>query len=399
MDRNKRPNRWRLIVRIGAVLAAAGLLAVAVLLVWVAIARNRTVVLPAPGGPYAVGRVAYDWVDGSRADPFAPGEKRELLVWVWYPAEGASAGRPAEYLPQRWGQAREQDLGVGAWLVQRFDTVQPHAVAAAPLALAGGSYPVLIFSTGYGRLPADYTTLAEELASYGYVVAAIANPYSAPVVVFPDGRLVWRVAAASIPDEPPEASQQAAERLVAVWAADVTFVMDQLAQLNATPPGMFAGHLDLPRLGVLGHSLGGAAAALACLRDNRCQAGVDIDGTLFGDVVPAGVAQPFLFITSEPPSPDTAEQDRRSFASSLGRGAGWITIRGCRHMNFTDLAVTFAPAARVLGLLGPIDGERGLRITADYVRAFFDHALRQIDSPLLQGPAAAYPEVEFHQVP
>jgi hypothetical protein len=38
--------------------------------------------LPAPTGPYVVGRMVYDWADQSRHDLFAPyaGTKRELVV-------------------------------------------------------------------------------------------------------------------------------------------------------------------------------------------------------------------------------------------------------------------------------------------------------------------------------
>ncbi len=63
-------------------------------------------------------------------------------------------------------------------------------------------------------------------------------------------------------------------------------------------------------------------------------------------------------------------------------------------MNFADYALMFSPL-RLLGLLGPIDGSRGLEITRAYVRAFFDTYLSHSASPLLQGPSSSYPEVQF----
>jgi hypothetical protein len=77
------------------------------------------------------------------------------------------------------------------------------------------------------------------------------------------------------------------------------------------------------------------------------------------------------------------------------RGAGYyIGITGTEHFNFTDYAVSFSPAG-ALGLLGSIDGVRGLQITRSYVRAFFDTYLNKTPSLLLRDPASAYPEVQF----
>jgi len=385
-----------LLARVILTLVGLCLLVVAALIILVLVGRNKTVVLPAPSGPYAVGRVSFDWVDDSRVETFAQNQdaKRELMVWLWYPAEPVPGAAPAEYLPANWLQARQQDQGIGSLLLQRFNAIRVHAVTDAPVSLAEAGYPVLILSPGYGQLPTDYTTLAEDLASHGYIVAGIANTYSAPVVVFPDGRVVRRVPEASIPETSAEAGRQAADKLVMVWAADVVSVMNQLEKLNADTGGKFTGRLDLNRLGVFGHSFGGAASAQACLVDDRCKAVIDMDGTLFGAVVQKGVKQPFMFITSEPISPELDELDMRSFVSSLENGAIWIMIKGSRHFNFADFAVIFALPLKVL-MLGSIDGQRGLKITSDYTRLFFEQYLSQVDAPLLQGPSPDYPEVQF----
>ncbi|MFJ2087908.1 hypothetical protein ACIOEW_01430 [Streptomyces sp. NPDC087901] len=69
---------------------------------------------------------------------------------------------------------------------------------------------------------------------------------------------------------------------------------------------------------------------------------------------------------------------------------------GAEHFSFTDLPYL----AGQLGLSDPavpLSGERGWRITRDYVSAFFDLHLRGMAQPLLDGPAAAYPEVALQQ--
>src|SRR5215217_5892213 len=45
---------------------------------------------PHPGGPYEIGTLTYHWVDADRPEIFTadPGDRRELMVQIWYPAEG-----------------------------------------------------------------------------------------------------------------------------------------------------------------------------------------------------------------------------------------------------------------------------------------------------------------------
>src|SRR5207247_9787550 len=64
----------------------AGLFVVTLLLVWGMVSRTIPGTLSPPTGPYAVGRMEFDWIDQSRPDPFVSGKQnRELDVFVWYP--------------------------------------------------------------------------------------------------------------------------------------------------------------------------------------------------------------------------------------------------------------------------------------------------------------------------
>jgi len=170
-------------------LAVLGVVVVAGVLAVMGSLHARPVTLPAPAGPYAVGRVEYDWVDTARAETFGPGQggKRELDVWIWYPAAPAPGASPAPYLPPAWRSARQgsqQPAALANFLVQDPAVVTTHAVLGAPLASAQDTYPVLVLQPGLGPILPDYTTLAEDLASRGYVVVGSTPTYSAAVVVF-----------------------------------------------------------------------------------------------------------------------------------------------------------------------------------------------------------------------
>ena len=62
--------------------------------------------LPAPTGPYPVGRLGWHVRAESSADTPAPepGHQRELMVWIWYPAAPTAGARLAAYLPEGWEQ-------------------------------------------------------------------------------------------------------------------------------------------------------------------------------------------------------------------------------------------------------------------------------------------------------
>ncbi|GHO81894.1 alpha/beta hydrolase [Ktedonobacter sp. SOSP1-85] len=361
---------------------------------YIEIQRHHMVVLPAPTGPYAVGRTAYDWTDQARNDPLAPhvGTKRELVVWSWYPAAHVSGAQSVPYLPSKWAQASDNQL------VQSSDSIQTHSIEDAPLATDATRYPVLIFEPGMGKIPTQYTTLLEDLASHGYIIFAITPTYSSDTVVFPDGRVAASTSAGNLDNA--TSLQNAGNQLVSVWAQDVTFVMDRLIRLNTMSGNVFTQHLDLTRLGVFGHSFGGATAAQVCHIDARCKASMDIDGDLFGDVLQAGLHKPFMVIQHDEGACSdtdchTFQQGIQAVLSTVPRGAGYhISIKDTEHFNFSDYAVYFS-MLRAFGMLGSIDGVRGVQITRAYVRAFFDAYLDNTPSPLLRGPASTYPEVGF----
>jgi predicted esterase len=384
--------RWvRIGLRVGAAGAVLGAVLLVALVAWLWVAHDQAVTLPAPAGPYAIGRTTYDWTDTARSDPFTAAPSRELLVWVWYPAAPATGAAPAPYMSSAWAKLRAS--GLGALFYQRADRVRIHAVAEAPLAPAQDRYPVLILEPGLGRNPIDYTTIAEDLASRGYIVAGI-FPTDSTDVLFPNGRVVRSVNAAR--------DGMVADQLIGVWAGDVRFVLDRLAALNATAGDRFAGHLDLDRLGVFGHSFGGATAAEVCRLDARCKAGADLDGAPYGTVAHTGLSQPFLFLDGDEDwtgscNADCAanHQGIATIVASAPTGHTALIVSGAHHFNFSDLAVTFFPLGRPLGLIGPINGARGLQLTTTYLAAFFDRYLQQHAAPLLDGPSPTYPEVRF----
>src|SRR3954468_6509751 len=323
-------------------LAAGLLIATSCAALWTE--HRSNVDLPAPRGPNPVGRAMHWWRD-DRPDALegSPGTRTELVVWMWYPAS-SSASPPSEYLSAEWRRALATQQG---WLLSTFLTkdpsrVRPHSSTGAPFATEERTYPVVVLRAGLGALTTAYTTLAEELASHGYVVVGFDAPYRTGVVVLPDGRVVIRP-----PHLDPEtlpASEQPAllDRLLSAWVRDITFVVDRL---SAPPPGSadsFMSRLDLTRLAVVGHSLGGAAAAQFCHDDPRCRVGVDLDGALRGSVIPDSLQPPFMFVISD--HGDTLSESDRGIVADIhavyarlpSETRVALKIRGADHFSASD---------------------------------------------------------------
>jgi predicted dienelactone hydrolase len=344
--------------------------------------------LPRPAGPAPVGTVALWWVDPSRLDPLAQGrEHRQLMVQIWYPAAGAGR-RPARYLPLRTARILASGVKGGTGFLSRVDA---HAQVEAPV--APGRHPVVLFSPGFSVVRGLYTSLVEDLASRGYVVVALDHTYEPVVVEFPGGRLERRLL-------PPVESSLT--RALEARVNDVRFVVDRLAELAAGAGGSrFTGRLDLARVGMFGHSLGGATAAETMLVDGRIRAGIDLDGSLFGRAANELIARPFMLIASQRGLGEDASL--RVFLSHLDASHLALQLAGSGHLTFSDLIVLARPLARLDPQLpgqfavGTIPAGRALAATRAYVAAFFDAYLRGQPSALLRGPSARYPEMRFRR--
>jgi predicted dienelactone hydrolase len=294
-----------------------------------------------------------------------------------------------------------REIGViSRWFRAGFS---PCGIPDADLSPAEGAYPILLMKSGIGALATDYTTLAEDLASHGYIVVGSDAPHSAFVVVFPDGRVATRTPA----DHPmetgnlsPAEKNRRLNQLVDVWSSDTRFELDQLERLNAADPsGRFRGRLDLKAVAVFGHSFGGAASAQFCRDDPRCKAGVDIDGAPFGEVIEEGLAQPFVFLLSD--HGDLSEPENRPIVANIRSicghnqdGCSLVTLRGSRHFNFSDQSLLRDRYfMRIVGAVGPVGERRGLAITSTYLRTFFDVHLKGAPATLLKTLPYLHPEI------
>lgn len=359
-----------------------------------AVSSEPRLQLPAVTGRDHIGTVLLPLVDRARVDHAFGSGHRELIVQLWYPAAAGGAGY-APYMPRRTASYIERTYRLPVGTVSRIRT---HARIAAPV--AAGHHPVLLYSPGSSEMRSDATALVENLASEGFVVVAIDHTHESQLVEFPNGQLIR----GTFVDTGP-ASNLGALR---IRVTDSRFVIDQLAQLNRR--GAFAGRLDLSRIGMFGFSLGGATAAATMLADPRVKAGADLDGSLYGPVIRAGLRRPFMLMLS--PIPAAARKQCGARCQSLSefhffrpfysrlRGARFAyELKGSAHESFDDYVwikpqlATIAPAtARQLNV-GTISAHQAVTTVSAYLTAFFDRYLCGTPEPILHSNSPAYPDV------
>ena len=240
--------------------------------------------VPPPTGPFHVGTYSIALTDPARRDPQDAKHARSLVIQLWYPTP--DQGRRAPYMSPAVAKFLAKSAGVRPELLEgvKLDAT----LDAAPLRRKAG-WPVVLFSPGYGVERELYTGLTVDLASHGYVVVALDHPPATP---------------ASSSSQTAMSSSHArrwiSQRLSRF--ALPTHVLSSPKSPDSIDRQVFSGDLDLARVGMFGHSLGGAAAASTMLVDPRVRAGANMDGLLFEPARTRGLSRPFLLMNADPDS-------------------------------------------------------------------------------------------------
>lgn len=334
---------------------------------------------PAPAGPYAVGIQTLHLTDSSRPEPQTPdpGDSRELMVYVWYPAAAKNDRQTAPLLPgdrpsnRKLTSAFAGSLGIPPFSLDYWQYIHTNAYPNVDWLRSEGPYPLILINHGNGTSSLLHTTLAENLASNGYIVAAVDHTYNTAATLFPDGTVTGFSESLSSDHFIATGTQ-----LGDVWNDDNRFVLSQLEQ-------QFADYIDTDHIGIAGHSFGGAAAYEAMFSIPELKAGIDLDGSLYTLTGPS-LGKPFLFIESEDyynrkkqiADPDIDAEEKIMNNARLS-GGGKLYIKGTAHFNFTDLQL-YSSLLKYTGMTGSIDGGRSNEIVNQLVLDFFNRHLKEI---------------------
>lgn len=360
--------------------------------------------LPAPTGTFAVGTRIIHLVDPVRIDPAFPSGRRELMIQIWYPADPRSGSELAPY------RRRSETT-----LLSSYDAIlKTHSLHEARLAGTGEPYPLLLFNPAWAGHRTQNTFQAEELASHGFIVAAIDHTHNSLPIAFPGGLVLGLNDPEAARDDQGKTLEERIafyNRELAQQTQDDILVLDWFGKNNIDPGSSWFRAVDSNRIGVLGHSFGGAVSVQTAFQDSRVRAALNMDGWNFGDLANGPLMKPVMFMyeasaptmqllsasarpigSSDPLDKWDTENVRRTLAEAGGYA---VFINGTAHMNFSD-RVLYSPD-RKLAEAGTIRPELGHRIINAYTLAFFLETLYGIRQPLLHDPNSPYREVAMRR--
>ncbi len=306
-------------------------------------------------GNYKVETAVYTYVDENRLETFSEsGENRSVTVKFWYPNQE-------------------------------------------------GDYPLVVFSHGaFGTIDSNYSTYME-LASHGYVVASIGHPYHAMFVQDVNGNTT--VASKEFIDEIYEMNAEIPEggsyedkekttymnsqKWLEVRTGDMNFVLDTILENANTVKEAPFSRIDKEKIGLFGHSLGGAASVQLGRERNDIDAVIDLEGTMLGEYI--GFENGAIVYNPEPypiPLLEANSKAIHDLAMEVS-GEGYvnfyvgkhalnyqeIVFHNAGHLNFTDLPIVSPPLASLLGV-GNVDARECMENVNDVVLTFFDYYLK-----------------------
>ena len=306
--------------------------------------------LPDVTGPYTVAEVQHTYTDESRTETYADsGEARKVNVAFWYPQDAESV------------------------------------------------HPLVIFSHGSIGIVTSNEFLYRELASHGYVVASLGHPYHSLWTKNADGRITFLNMDffQEVGRENPRIDKAQSYALYQKWMrvrmGDFDFVLDTLLrQAEGGAPGVYS-LVDVERIGVMGHSLGGSAALGVGRERDDVDAVIALEAPLMFDIV--GVENdefvltrdvypvPALNIYSDSSWEHLSEwtQYAANYAllSDTRATAFNVHISGLNHLALTDLSLASPFFTRLLDNAKLTrDSVEGLRIINEVSLAFFDTYLK-----------------------
>ncbi|MCM3694717.1 alpha/beta hydrolase family protein [Neobacillus niacini] len=309
---------------------------------------------PKVTGKYEVATAAYTYVDKNRIEEFTDlGENRFVNVEFWYPKN------------------------------------------------AEGTYPLLVFSHGAYGVKASNTSTYNELASNGYVVVSIDHPYHSFFTLSEDGTkaLINTDYNREVENANKEGiyTQEEVNGLIQKWMKlrtdDMNFVLDTILEKaksdNITPYQ----HINTDKIGVFGHSMGGAASVWLGRERKDIDAVVNIDAPFFSELVYQKDIDDFVASTEAYTTPlfniysdDVWEQlDSNSTyaANKLNnkqfKEAYTTHFKGAKHLSLTDLPLVSPILANILqGSKAKIDPYATIETENKLIREFFDYTLKGI---------------------
>lgn len=325
-------------------------------------------------GEYRVASTTYSWQDDSREESHTSDNNdfREVQVRLFYPTDQEYTENRLLVLPvEFWQRVGSEEVITGKKLrPSNYNNKSWYVELDAPISDNQQTYPLIIFSNGYGFTPEIHVNISAELASRGYIIASINHPYGSGVTKLLSGNTVH---AQRLPDNNLGVDLK-------LWSDDQLFALNQLQNINFDNESVIFGRLD-QRIGTMGHSYGGAAAYYSAWQDDRVLAAINLDGTIFNSEE-KNINQPFIYMQND------NGYDHDIFEQVNNDGYAVVFQNQIRHQSFADHVLFWAWDFSEDKPFGPMDSWAALLLISDFSEQFFNRYFDGDAAPLLDGETA-----------
>lgn len=293
----------------------------------------------------------------------------EIGITVFYPSALAAPTRSgAQFLDPNTLTAFSRIMRAPGPFFGHLALAKIRAVNDLPIATASATtsipskFPVIVFSHGLSGVAGTYAMQASDLASHGYIVVTPThNDGSACLAELSNGHAINYVD--GVYGEPETVAIR--EKQLQVRIEEVIRLIEMIGEADEKDGEgsklPFANRLDSTRIGLVGHSFGGATVLGTAARN-----GVRIQGIVSHDVwldpVPQNVLDaglkniPALHTLSEQWYKWTSAKDRTiQFAKESGESTQVISFPGTAHSNYSDVPLFAQVISRKLKQIGPKD--------------------------------------------
>lgn len=284
---------------------------------------------------------------------------RELEATIWYPSDTEGGSTPiVDLVPEAQREVLADlinDAPVGC--------VRDTAEGTLDVAIAEGTFPVVMVSHCYSCLGLSSGFIAERLASHGMIVIGVTHT---------GGSLFDAVAGNPGPLD---------GEFLQTRRDDLVNTFDLLSERSD-----MAAAMDTSRVGVFGHSFGATTTGLVLQDDDRFSAGVAIAAPAQNPLLPgvdtAQIAEPMLYLLMEEDNSILTIGNNLLRTNAMGMpGGSWLVeLADAGHWSPSDLCGIiddFMPGCGegVRQTDGSpftyLSADDGRGITASYVTAFF----------------------------
>lgn len=366
-------------------------------------AQNASIALPQGTGPYRSTLEIFELVDESRLDPFNSSHLRRIMISRFdpIPAKRCKLTQVPYFTPVT--AAVENEI-LGSYefpkILDQFllKVCEKKHHGGHKTRGYGNEFPIALFSPPLNTTRLFGSSIAQEIASHGFITITIDHPYDVDVVEFPNGDVI--LGGHVIKPADANGSTASVEHALEVRAQDASFVLDTLGIQEDEKVVMF------------GQSFGGAAVATSMLHDKRIRGGTNVDGMMFGPVLNTSLGTP-----ERPQSFILWGSDGHNTTTDATWGQFWATLKSSpyvdyakemsivnsTHGSYWDLSV-LVDAAGIRDelsetaqlLISPLQGERVSKILGKYLSSFFWHALgMKPEDEVFKGPSKEFPEVQI----